>query len=108
VKALDRKLLRDLSGLFGQVLTIALVIGVGIAAYVALLSTYGSLLAGRDAYYSATDFGDVFARLESAPNELRGRLESIPGVARVETRIVKDVLVPVPDLPEPAVGRVIG
>jgi putative ABC transport system permease protein len=108
VRALDRKLLRDVYGLGGQVLTIALVIAVGIGSYVALISTYGSLLAGRDVYYADTGFADVFASLEQAPNGLEARIEAISGVARVETRVVKDVLLPMEGLPEPALGRVIG
>jgi putative ABC transport system permease protein len=46
VRALDRKLLRDLWALKGQVAAIALVIGAGLAMYVAYLAT-GSRTSSR-------------------------------------------------------------
>ena len=51
MRAIDRKLVRDLSRLQGQVITIGLVIACGVAAYVALRGTHRSLLHARDAYY---------------------------------------------------------
>lgn len=107
VAPLDRMLLRDLRGLRGQMITIALVVACGIASYLALRSAYDSLLFSRDQYYSAFRFADVFAALERAPNSVRTELESIPGVREVETRVVEQVLVPMPDMPRPASGIVI-
>ncbi len=43
----------------------------------------------------------------SAPVSLAARIAEIPGVARVETRVVRDVTLDVPGLSEPAVGRLI-
>ena len=37
---LDRKLLRDISAMRGQVITIALVVAAGVAVFVASISTY--------------------------------------------------------------------
>jgi putative ABC transport system permease protein len=51
--------------------------------------------------------GDVFASLKRAPEALARRIEAIPGVARVQTRIVFDVTLDVPGLREPATGRLI-
>jgi putative ABC transport system permease protein len=107
VRALERKLLRDVWRLKGQVATIALVLACGIMAMLMMRSTYHSLLAARDSYYAAYRFGDVFARLERAPDEVGRRLEAIPGVMRVYTRIVEDVMVPMPDDPDPIVGRIV-
>src|SRR5688572_17452204 len=95
VSALDRKLLRDLARLRGQVITIALVVACGIASYVTMKSAYDSLVHSRDRYYAEYRFGDVFATCERAPLALRPRLEAIPGVARVQTRIVERALVPI-------------
>ena len=53
MKALDRKLLRDLWSLKTQVVSIALVIACGIGGFIGTFSTYGSLLQSRDDY-SAT------------------------------------------------------
>jgi putative ABC transport system permease protein len=108
VTPLVRKLLRDLAAMRGQVVTIALVVACGIASYVALRSAYVSLETARDRHYAAQRFGDAFARLSRAPNSLRAKLEAIPGVAVVETRVVADGLMPLEDLPEPAVGEVVG
>jgi putative ABC transport system permease protein len=101
IPAIHRKLLRDLSRLKGQVLTIALVVAAGIASFVALQGNYGSLEHARDAFYERQRFAKVFARLERAPDSLRTSLEAIPGVERVQTRVVEQATLPLPQLPEP-------
>ncbi|MGE4092741.1 MAG: ABC transporter permease [Candidatus Binatia bacterium] len=105
---LNRKLLRDLVQLKGQVLTIALVVACGITIFVAALSTYESLLWSQRSYYETARFGDVYARLKRAPATLIPQIREIPGVAEVEARVVYDVTLDVPDLTMPAVGRLIG
>ncbi|MBN2191600.1 MAG: ABC transporter permease [Polyangiaceae bacterium] len=107
VDALHRKLFRNLAELRGQLVTIALVVACGIAAYVCLRSTWDSLLFSRTTYYERYRFADVFATCKRAPEALRGRLEAIPGVAIAETRVTERVLIPLDDLPEPASGRVV-
>jgi putative ABC transport system permease protein len=107
VKALDRKLLRDAWQLRGQLLTIVLVVACGIASFVTFDSAYRSLEWGRDRYYVANRFGDVFASLKRAPDGIAARLEEAPGVALVHPREVERVMLPLEDLPEPAVGKII-
>jgi putative ABC transport system permease protein len=107
VSALERKLVRDLWRLKGQVATIALVLSCGIMAMIMLRATWDSLLGARDLYYERTRFGDVFARLERAPDAIAARLERIPGIATLETRIVRDVMVPMPGEPDPIAGRIV-
>ncbi|WP_236604671.1 ABC transporter permease [Sandaracinus amylolyticus] len=107
MRALDRKLFRDLTHLRGQVITIALVVAAGIASWVSLRSTYSSLLSTRDAYYSEERFGDVFAHLERAPRAVASQLEQIDGVAEVYPRLVEQVLLPVDFLAEPAIADVV-
>ncbi|MBT8495650.1 MAG: ABC transporter permease [Deltaproteobacteria bacterium] len=107
VSALDRKLLRDLWRLKGQVLTIALVVACGIGAYVAMRSTWTSLTGSRDAYYQRYNFADVFVQLRRAPESVASQIAELPGVARAEARIVYDVMVPIDSLPEPATGRLV-
>ncbi len=87
MRALDRKLLRDLWDMKGQALAIALVIAGGIATYVMSASTLDSLRVMRSAYYRDYRFADVFVSLKRAPETLRGRIAEIPGVEAVETRI---------------------
>lgn len=107
MSVLTRKVRRDLWRLKGQVGTIALVLACGILAMVMLRSTYESLLGARAAYYDAYRFGDVFARVERAPLATVGRLEAIPGVAVVAPRIVRDIMVPLADEPDPVTGRIV-
>lgn len=102
--ALQRKLLRDLWQLRGQVLTVAIVVAGGIAGFAALRSTYSSVLASRDVYYAEYRFGDVFAHLRRAPESLRPRVEALPGVARAYTRVVEYVRIPLDAEPQPPVA----
>jgi putative ABC transport system permease protein len=107
MKALNQKLVRDLWHLRGQVLATALVVACGVASFVAMRSTYRSLLESRDQYYSQYRFADIFVSLKSAPESFKSRLAAIPGVAEVQTRIVGKVTLDLPDLAEPAQGRLI-
>jgi putative ABC transport system permease protein len=105
--ALDRKVLRDLFRMRGAALAIALVMACGVAAFVVPMSTLISVEQAQTDYYAAAGFPDVFVALERAPTSLADRLAAIPGVARVETRLVRPVTLDMPDLPEPASGRLI-
>jgi len=108
MKPLDRKLLRDLWALKGQALAISLVIGAGVAMFIMYLSTFASLRHTQNTYYERYRFAHVFAGLTRAPLYLRDRVAGIPGVARVDARVVVDVTLDVPNLTEPASGRLIG
>lgn len=107
LSALNRKLLRDLWDMRGQALAIALVLAAGMAMWVMYFSNFQSLEHTREAYYERQRFADVFASLKRAPQSLAQRIAQIPGVARVQTRIVADVVLDVPGLHEPASGRLI-
>ena len=73
MKALERKLFRDLSRLRGQVITIALVVAAGIASLLSMVTTYTSLIRSRDAYYQSSHFADVFAHVQRAPDRVAPR-----------------------------------
>ncbi len=105
--ALDRKALRDLWHMKGQAVAIALVIGCGVALFVLSRSMLLSLELTQTTYYQRYNFAEVFASLKRAPDALKERIAEIPGVARVETRIVVGVNLSVPGLLEPATGRII-
>src|SRR5512139_2752715 len=107
MKALDRKLFRDLWHLRGQVLAIAAVIMGGVATLVMSLSTYDSLVTTRDRFYSEYRFADVFAPLKRAPEPVAGRLAAIPGVERVETRVRAGVKLEVPGFTDPITGMLL-
>jgi putative ABC transport system permease protein len=105
--ALDRKLVRELWRLRTQLLSIALVVAAGVATVVLFRSTFDSLEASRDRYYRESRFADVFAALKRAPEPVARRLALIPGVDAVETRVVLGVTLDVPELSEPATGRLV-
>jgi hypothetical protein len=66
LSALDRKLLRDLWHMRGQVLTVGLIVASGIATYVTMRGTYESMERAQQEYYSRYRFADVFAQLKRA------------------------------------------
>jgi putative ABC transport system permease protein len=107
VRALDRKLLRDLGRARGQVITTALVVAGGVAAFVTLMGTYRALRDGQAAYYERNGFPHVFAAVKRAPESEAERLRDLPDVAQVQTRLAFDGRFDLPGLPEPAYGRVV-
>lgn len=107
MNALDRKLVRELWRLRGQVVSIALVVACGVMSVVTTGSALGSLSESRDLYYREYRFADVWANVKRAPESLRPRMEAIPGVAAVQTRVVLDVTLDVPGLEEAATGRLV-
>ena len=104
---LDRKLSRDLRRLGGQVVTIAIVVGCGIAILVAAVATYQSLLATQQAYYERSHFAQVFATAKRAPEALAARLAAVPGVGVLETRVVEDVTITLPGSGEPLTAHLV-
>ena len=105
--ALNRKTLRDLWQMKGQAVAIAMVIACGIALFVLSRSMLYSLELTQQTYYQRYLFADVFASLKRAPDTLAERIAEIPGVGRLETRIVVNVNLTVPGLDEPATGRIV-
>ncbi|MBA2661596.1 MAG: ABC transporter permease [Bradymonadaceae bacterium] len=107
VKAIDRKLLRDLRHLKGQILTVALVVAAGLGGLVGMHSTLSSIEDSMNTYYERQRFGDGFASAVRAPEALERRIETIAGVQSVHTRVVEQVTVPMPGMIEPAYGPVV-
>lgn len=104
---LNRKLLRDLWHIRGQVIAIAFVIGCGVATAVLALGTLHSLEETRDAYYERYHFGDIFAHMKRAPLSLLDDIADIEGVARVEGRITHGVVLDIKGMSEPARAQII-
>lgn len=107
MRAIHKKLIRDLWAARGQVLAIGLVITSGVAMFIAYLSTFQSLDFTRDAYYERYRFADVFAAVKRAPDYMAGRLREIPGVAAVETRVSVGVNLDMPGMDEPVAGLIL-
>jgi putative ABC transport system permease protein len=108
MKALDRKVLRDLRVLWSQAITIALVVASGVGGYIATLSAVSSLANARDAFYASGHFADVFASAKRAPLAYAQRLREIPGVLDVQVTIEASARVTVPGSSDPVMGQLIG
>ena len=87
MRALDRKLWRELWQMKGQAIAIALVIISGVAIHIMFGATLDALRQTRARYYQDYRFADVFAALKRAPESLRERIAALPGVVEVETRV---------------------
>jgi putative ABC transport system permease protein len=107
IKALNRKLFRDLLAMKGQAVAIALVIGSGVAMFVMYFSNFESLRRTQQAYYERQRFADVFVSAKRVPERVADRLAEIPGVGTIDTRVVADVTLDVPGMEIPARGRLV-
>lgn len=104
---LDRKLIRDLFRIKGQVIAIMLVIGVGVMLQVMMSGLVASLTETQRAYYERNRMADVFAPVTRAPQGQLPRLAAIPGVSRVEGRVVGGALFDMPGEPIPIRGKAV-
>lgn len=106
MRALNRKLLRDVWKHRGQMLSIAAVVSVGIMTVLTMRGAYESLSSSQAQYYRDTRFPDVWARLERAPEALRERIAALPGVSAVNTRVTLAATLDVPSVDAPALGLI--
>ncbi len=104
---LNRKLLRELWRLRGQVMAIALVIASGVATLVMSLSTIDALEETTKAYYERYRFADVFARVKRAPESLARQISELDGVQSVQTRISEFATVDITGFDEPVIGQIV-
>lgn len=104
--ALQRKLLRDVWQMRGSAVAIAMVLAAGVATFMMFLTTLDSLQLSLESFYRNYRFAEVFAPLKRAPESLRARIEELPGVARVDTRVVTYVTVDIPGFREPVTGLI--
>ena len=105
MRALNRKLGRELWRLRGQVLAVAMVIASGVAVLVMSMSTFEALSETTAAYYERYRFAEVFAGATRAPDRIGRRIAEIPGVQFVQTRIVRFATLDIEGFAEPAIGR---
>jgi putative ABC transport system permease protein len=107
LRALDRKLLRDLRGMIGQAVAIMFVIVAGVTTYVAMISVYDTLDGTLQRYYRDYRFADGFASVSRAPEHVAERLRLIPGTAEVETRVIASANLEVSGFDEPVSGLIV-
>ena len=107
ITPLNRKLLRDLLAMKGQVIAIGMVVAAGVAMYVMYLSNSASLRETRNTYYERQRFADVFATAKRVPQRVAQDIASVPGVSAMETRVVASVTLDLEQVPEPASARLV-
>lgn len=107
MKALDRKLIRDLARIWAQTLAIALVLGCGIMVLVGTQITARTLSQTMDAYYERQRFADIFATATRAPRTLLEEIARIDGVALTEGRIGFPAILDIDGMEAPASARVL-
>ena len=107
MRALDRKLLRDLARMKIQALAIALVLASGVAVFIGMLTAYRSLRVSEHHYYTQYRFAQVWTDLARAPLSVTRSVAAIPGVTAVEGRIKQQAVLDVPGLDEPASALII-
>src|SRR5689334_14130930 len=107
LRALDTKVLRDATRMGGQLAAIAFVIACGLGLYLGMRTVMHSLDSARATYYAKSRFADVFAGLRRAPEQVAGELRAIPGVQRLQTRVVADVTLDIAGMNEAVTGRLI-
>src|SRR3954471_16623315 len=91
MKAIDRKLLRDVLLMKGQLLAICAVIACGVATFIMMQSALAGLSFTQDSYYRQSRFAKVFSNVKRAPLSVGKRISEIPGVSQTQLRVVRDV-----------------
>ena len=107
MKALDKKLWRELWKLKMQILSIALVVATGIMSVITMRGTYDSLVLAQENYYAQSRFADLWAPLVRAPLTLLDKLEAVSGVNEIDTRVSLLATLDLEEVDMPALGRFI-
>lgn len=108
MRALDRKLVRDLGRMKFQAAAIALVVASGMTLFVGTAATSRALSLSEEKYYDDHRFAHVWSRLTRAPQSVVDGLRIIPGVTAVEGRLVAQGILDLPTIEEPATGLFVG
>lgn len=108
IRALHRKLARDVWRQWSQALTIALIVASAVGGFLTTLSAVSSLQQARDRFYEQAHFADVFASVRRAPLSLLPTVASIPGVAQVQATVERPVRLRLAGLADPLMGHLVG
>jgi putative ABC transport system permease protein len=107
MRALDKKLLRDVWRMRLHAAGVALVLGCGLGVFIMAVGMRESLERTRAAYYAERRMADLAVALVRAPDRIAEQLERAPGVAAAETRIAGLALLDLPQIAEPASARLV-
>lgn len=81
---------RDIMARKGQFLSLAVLVGIGIMAYVTFISSYYDLNDSLDRANSELRFADFNTSVLNAPKSVERIIERLPGVAAADARLVID------------------
>lgn len=101
MSAMAKKLARDLWHIKSQATAIGLVVALGVLMQVMQSGLVVSLDETRTAYYERYRLADVFAPVVGAPEHIAEDLRNLPGVSSVDTRVVGQALVDLPNIELP-------
>lgn len=107
MSVLDRKLVRDVRIAAGRLLAVASIMAVGVTLYVALGTAHHNLSEAQRRYYRRCRMADFWIDLKKAPLAEVEALLRLPGVERVQPRIVFQVPVDLPQVAEPLAALVL-
>jgi putative ABC transport system permease protein len=107
MSTLRRVLIADLFHIWRQAAAMSILLACGIAIYLMATSAMQSLEVSREKYYERYRFADIFCSLTRAPEEVRQQIQGLPGVRFAQTRIVRPVLLDLPEMMEPASCRLV-
>lgn len=107
MKALTRKLWRELWQMKGRVFAITLVVTSGVATFIMFISTVHSLEFTRTKFCHDYNFADVFVNLKRAPENLKDKIKDINGVNQLETRVCAQAKLDIKGFAESVTGKII-
>lgn len=107
MRALDKKLLRDVWRMRLHAAGVALVLACGLSIFVMAVGMRGSMERTRATYYAERHMADLAVSLVRAPDRVAVALAGAPGVHAVETRISGLALLDLPGIVEPASAQLV-
>jgi len=87
MRYLFRKLLRDIRHSVGQYVAITLVITIGVACYVGMMSVAGSVRHNVDDFYSSQKLADLWVTVPGADESAIAQIRDLPDVAAADGRL---------------------
>ncbi len=107
MRALHRKLIRDLLGSAGTLLSVVAIIAIGTGSFIGLGSAQRILEASQAAYYREHRFADFWVDVKKAPLSVVERIAELPEITSLDARVVFDVILDVEGEVRPLTGRLI-
>ncbi|MHC5108755.1 MAG: ABC transporter permease [Planctomycetota bacterium] len=107
MRVLRRKLIRDLIGSVGTLVSIILLIAIGTGSFIGLRSAQRILEGSQASYYRQHKFADFWIDVKKAPTTAVARMAAWPEIAELQSRVVFDVMLDLPGVTRPLSGRLI-